>query len=133
MARDHRLIIEMPYLPKSWRRYPGTQRRFKPQDIRDWQEEVADRFREEMELQDITEPFEHVWVEIAVSVTTMKELEHLGDPDNIEKALFDAMTGVVIKDDKMSNIVDHHTYAKFADRPNTRITVMSLPPQYSSS
>jgi len=95
-------------------------------DIRSWQEEVADVVRQEMEIECIEYPLDPVRIDIVVTVVDDGQLKRLGDPDNVEKVIFDALTGVVIKDDKLKNIPIHTTRVQIGKRAGTDIIITPL-------
>jgi Holliday junction resolvase RusA-like endonuclease len=43
------------------------------------------------------------------------------DADNLEKAIWDAMTGIILKDD--SQIFGHSTFKHYAEEPRIEITI----------
>jgi Holliday junction resolvase RusA-like endonuclease len=95
-------------------------------DIRSWQEEVADVVRQEMEIEGAQYPLDPVRIDIIVTVDGEEQLKKLGDPDNIEKVIFDALTGVVIRDDKLKNIPIHMTRVEVGRREGTDIVITPL-------
>jgi len=120
-------------LPVVWKRPSGSRHRFKNDDLRAWQESIATLAREEIELTGKDPSFfpydGQVYIHVHIMYPNEAEIVRTGDPDNIEKGLFDALTGVLIKDDKVRYIRKHTTevsVAKSEETVGTHVTIYSL-------
>jgi Holliday junction resolvase RusA-like endonuclease len=109
-------------LPHTWQRMRGQRNKYKRADLRAWGERLATIAREEIELTGAAPGFYpydgKLFIHIMIIVDDENELHGLGDPDNIEKAIFDALTGVVYVDDRIKYIRKHTTEVKVTTDPD---------------
>jgi Holliday junction resolvase RusA-like endonuclease len=89
--------------PVQWQRMRGDRNRYKPTNLKAWQEKVADVLREEISIEGLDNIFpgrNPVKASVIICYETMEELNKAPDGDNIIKGILDAMTGIVYIDDK---------------------------------
>ena len=126
------LSISVATLPVSWKRVRGSSTRYKPVNVKAWQEFLAEICKEEITMSEDPSLFPYAGpVEISIEVLYPDDnaLHRLGDPDNIEKAIFDALTGIVIKDDRLRYIRRHSLTSNLAlseEEVGTHIGIYSL-------
>lgn len=99
------LHLYVPDLPKPWQRMRGSTTKFKRTDLKAWGEKLSDLAREEIELSNETPGFfpydGQIYVSLLIYAKYEEQVTLLGDPDNMLKPIFDALTGVVWKDDRI--------------------------------
>jgi len=68
------------------------------------------------------------WTKAKKAAALAGELQHVSKPDgdNVQKAVFDGLQGVVIVDDKQ--IYGHALLKKYGLTPGVQITITDLPP-----
>lgn len=123
------LEIQIEGLPVAWKRMSGKNR-FKHDDLREWQEEVKDAAREAIALEGREEAFPMdgpfgVRIEVGVTDTEAKRFLRK-DADNIEKGIYDALSGVVWSDDCMRYIPEHSFKVVVGDWDGVVIVVTTL-------
>jgi Holliday junction resolvase RusA-like endonuclease len=112
------LSVRIPYKPVSWSRARGN-RRYTPEVVRNWKHLVADSIKQEIAVNDADGHFPYpgpVAVLITVVFPSYEALVACGqDADNIEKAIFDAFTGIVYPDDTLRHLRDHTFLTRWGD------------------
>ncbi len=115
------LRLYVPSFPRPWQRMRGSKTKFKRTDLKAWGELIANLAREEIELSEEAPGFfpydgkffVHILIYVKYEEQIIYDLN--GDPDNIEKPIFDALTGIVWRDDKIRYIRKHATEVQVTD------------------
>lgn len=91
-------------MPWSRTRGAGNQR-FNPARLVAWEGQIKERASQEIAVLDLDLPTkEPLWVEISIQFRDRARFNRAGDPDNLQKAILDALRGVVWVDDRVSNL-----------------------------
>lgn len=99
------MIVTIDRLPVPWSR-PAGENRHKSPELEAWQGIVKDAVEQELTANGLKGPFDGPFnVQIIVHFKTVDDLlAYRGDGDNIAKAILDALTGTVWKDDRLATI-----------------------------
>ncbi len=126
------LEIHVGNLPEKWMRMRGGKQRYKPLQMKAWQEFLREMAKEEIDLCDFPEEFPYAGkVEVSVSILFPREKDiwTAGDGDNVLKGVLDALTRLVIKDDSFRYVRRMSVSADLSDEKSligTHIIVYAL-------
>ena len=110
------LLLEEDPVP--WQRTRGTNgQRFNSVKLQAWEGVLRERAQLFLDLWDLDgfPTKEALWVETEIWFSGPARFNRAGDADNYEKAIFDALQGVVWVNDKTSNIPVHRFTAAWHD------------------
>lgn len=125
------LEILIPEIPVAWSRARGSRNRFKNERLEAWQELVKDIARQEIEMSihwDMFPCASPLYVQILVLFDDLPSFQRFSrnDGDNVEKGIYDALSGVVWADDKIKNIPIHSFAAALSPTSGTFVSVQRL-------